>query len=437
MNRYKNFITLGTVLTALLLSHRVSFGAGLEITQTSASGLGYAFAGRATSVEDPSVVYNNPAGMVFRKGSSVSLAGYLVPTKITFKDNGSASLNQNRPSLGGGNGQSDRQSIVTNVYLHTKIKGFHIGFAANSPFGSNIDYGTTWVGRYHIGKIFTRAINYNFATAYQVNPKLSLGFGISYQTFDVELIRAIDLRSRSGGVITNDGISKITGDSAAFGYNFGLIYDLNPNSRLGFTYRSEVTQDISDAKADFELGAVESAGNIGVILARDFADTKANLKNTLPAQATLGLRQYLSTQLTLYTDLTWTGWSSIDKLSIDFDSSLSDLVTTLNLKDSLRLSVGTGYALSDKTLLRFGIAYDQSSVDKDRDPKIPDNDRIWLSLGAQQKFPNNIEAEFGYAHIITADANSNKTLEGDVNHQLKGQYAIETSVIGAGLNWHF
>ena len=46
-------------------------------------------------------------------------------------------------------------------------------------------------------------------------------------------------------------------------------------------------------------------------------------------------------------DITRTNWSSIPELRIQFGSGQSDAVTTLNLHDTYRTSVGATYKASD------------------------------------------------------------------------------------------
>lgn len=454
---------LSTIGFSLWFIHSVVVGAGFEATQTSGAGLGYSFAGRATSIEDSSFVYNNPAAMTLRKNQSVSAALHLIDAKISFKNKGSTAVS-GRPLMGG-NGSSNKQSVIPNLYLHTIVKGIHIGFAVNAPFASKTDYGTTWVGRYHASQNLIKTINYNLATAYQFTPKLRVGVGISYQTLEADLQKAVDVGTIAAGAASRstrtaglaptlatakDGKSTVKGDSAAIGYNFGVLYDINRYSRVGFTYRSQMVQDITNAKANFSIpDATNDIRNNRFALSffngvrAGLSNTKAKTKNTLPAQANLGLRQGLTPQATLYTDLTWTGWSSIKSLTIDFDD-IPDAVTTFKFKDSFRWSVGAGYTLNDQTLLRFGFAYDQSSVDKaeNRTPTLPDTDRIWLSLGAQHKFSSAIGVDVGYAYVTAIDdanddANSNKVLEGSVKHTLKGKYGLTASLFGAQLNWAF
>ena len=77
-------------LPALVLATTHAEGAGFAIREQSGTGLGNAFAGAPTGVDDPSFLFSNPASMTYLKGNQVSATGaYIIPDS-NFK-NGDAS----------------------------------------------------------------------------------------------------------------------------------------------------------------------------------------------------------------------------------------------------------------------------------------------------------------------------------------------------------
>jgi hypothetical protein len=60
------------VATAGIAFAGEAWGSGFQLRQNSASALGNAFAGAAASTEDPSIIANNPAGMIGLSGNQVS-----------------------------------------------------------------------------------------------------------------------------------------------------------------------------------------------------------------------------------------------------------------------------------------------------------------------------------------------------------------------------
>jgi long-chain fatty acid transport protein len=55
--------------------------------------------------------------------------------------------------------------------------------------------------------------------------------------------------------------------------------------------------------------------------------------------------------------------------------------------------------------VRAGIAYDQAPVpDSTRTPRLPDNDRTWIALGAGWDATQALHVDLGYAHLVAKDA---------------------------------
>src|SRR6478752_4178200 len=76
-------------------------GSGFQLRENSASALGNAFAGAAASAEDPSIIANNPAGMIELSGNQVSGdIGIIIPSAV-FSGMG---LTAARQPISGGNG---------------------------------------------------------------------------------------------------------------------------------------------------------------------------------------------------------------------------------------------------------------------------------------------------------------------------------------------
>ena len=71
-NRLRRLAT-GVVVTAAGFAFAgVAWGSAFQIRENSASALGNAFAGAAATTDDPSIIANNPAGMIGLSGNQVS-----------------------------------------------------------------------------------------------------------------------------------------------------------------------------------------------------------------------------------------------------------------------------------------------------------------------------------------------------------------------------
>ena len=76
----------------------------------------------------------------------------------------------------------------------------------------------------------------------------------------------------------------------------------------------------------------------------------------------------------------------------------------MDWENTFRYGIGATYRFSDKLTLRTGIAYDESPVSSsDRTLRIPDRDRIVLSVGASYNFAESYRLDFGYTHLFAKD----------------------------------
>ena len=90
-------------------------------------------------------------------------------------------------------------------------------------------------------------------------------------------------------------------------------------------------------------------------------------------------------------------------------------VFPLGYDDGWFVSGGVEYAYTANTILRAGVAYEQSPIDDDiRNVSLPDNDRVWLSAGLSTKITKRLKLDFGYSHLFVEDAPISE--DGDVSN---------------------
>ncbi|MDB5902686.1 MAG: rane protein involved in aromatic hydrocarbon degradation [Betaproteobacteria bacterium] len=230
----------------------------------------------------------------------------------------------------------------------------------------------------------------NPSVAYKVNEMISVGAGINYQRADATLSNAVNFGP------AGEGMATVKGDDSAWGYNVGLMFDLSPATRIGLAYRSALkytlTGDVTFSNLPPGVGALAPDGPV-----------RADIK--LPSSASLSLFHKIDPKWDVLADVSWTDWSTLKSLDVFRTSGALLSTTPLNWKDTWRVGVGANYHHNDMWTLRFGVAYDQSPVpDADRTPRIPDQDRFWLALGAQYRVSKQLAVDFGYAHLFVKDA---------------------------------
>lgn len=445
------------VVMFFLLSGK-AFASGFAVAEQSVSGLGNAFAGGAAVAEDASTVWHNPAGMTRINGKQVSGGLHIIVPKAEFKNNGSTDLTT-APLTGGNGGDAGGVIPVGNLYYaETFDKGWSFGLGINAPFGFNTEYDNDWVGRYHGVNSDVKTININPAAAHKINENFSYGFGFSVQYLDAELSNAVDFGALDTvGAFTGlpgapfglspqgaDGFTVAEGDSWGYGFNFGFLYEFDESKRLGFSYRSKIEHDI-EGDVDWTL---PDAGTFPIFVgtmnaANLFQDGNVNVDLELPSSASLSYYQEITEKLAIMADISWTEWSVLDKLVLEYEDNTRNGVTLFEWEDTMRYSVGATYQYSEKCKLRGGLAFDESPIPNDemRNVRVPGDDRTWFALGLNHMFSDAWSLDAAYVYILTDDPTINKTdtssTENLTRGFLQGQYDASVNIASVQLNYNF
>ena len=169
--------------------------------------------------------------------------------------------------------------------------------------------------------------------------------------------------------------------------------------------------------------------------------SSADAKVKLPDTFILSLAQGIGDNWELLGDISWTGWSSIPYIDIVRTSGRQNGTTALRLdpqfKDAWRFALGANYKLNEQVKLRTGIAYDNTPVPnaEHRLASLPDNNRTWLSVGAQYKPTKESALDVGFAYLFVQDAPiNNLTATGGL---LRGNYDDSAWLLGAQYSMSF
>jgi long-chain fatty acid transport protein len=229
------------------------------------------------------------------------------------------------------------------------------------------------------------------------------------------------------------------------------MFNITPETRLGAHYRSKTKFTLAGDIQFQNAPTFATAGPLGALgtgLNANFANGNVQADIELPDTATIGLSHNFTPKLQVLFDYTWTGWSSIQYLSIYRQNDGSAVTSTpLQFNNSWRVGLGANYQLTDQWKLRLGVAYDTTPVqDQYRTPRLPDSDRTWLAIGAQYAMTKQLALDFGYAYLFAADANSNlPNLETDLpsgfraspKGNLVGNYTANVNILTAGVRYSF
>ena len=439
----------------------LSQASGFALIEMNARGQGNAYAGAAAYTPDASTVYFNPAGMMMLKENQIAGALHLILPNASFTNDGSKTSDALGPlsaDLTGPNDDGGKNAVVPNFYWVTAInEDAKFGLGVNAPFGLETNYKDEWVGRYHAIQSNLRTINVNPSLAYRLNDQWSIGAGLDIMFGHVELSSAVDFGTvclgspPQGGpancIPSGNGPQKADGkvefdadntDDISTGFNLGLLIEVTPQTSLGISYRSEI-----EMKAKGE--AVFTIPDQLSFVADDglFTDSGISATVNLPASFSFSLAHKASKFIWL-ADVTWTGWSSFEELRIVYDNpDQPDSVTTEEWKDTMRYSVGLDYLLSDRWVLRTGLAFDETPVPNKerRTARLPGNDRTWLSLGATFMQNKTMSWDFGYSHLFIDDAEIENQFESSTAPALEatliGDYEASVDIVSLQFNWKY
>jgi long-chain fatty acid transport protein len=439
-------IVLMVVLTfgILLFSAGNLMAGGFLLEAQGAKGLGNAWAAGGAAVEDASTIYSNAAGITRLSGSQVDAIVFISKPYIKFDNKGSTTspVVGGAPLTGGNDGDAGTWAIFPNLYYAQQItEKLHAGIGFNVPFGLKTEYDREWVGRYYAVESKIQTYNINPAVAYRITNWLSLGAGFSAQYINAKLSNAVDFGTIGalGGAPTApqslDGFAKMEAHDWGWTWNGGILIEPTENLRFGVSYTSDIDYTLKgDAKIDAPAAAAGIAAAAGLVN----TDAKANV--TLPGRAEFGAYWRLHPKFALMGDILWTHWSELDQLKIKLDTG-TNVVTTFDWNDTFRYSLGANYYASENWTVRAGIAYDETPIpgSKHREPRVPDNNRIWTTIGLGYRVSNFLALDLAYAHVFVEDGKTHKNgLGNDIARgALYGNYDTHGDVIGLELSITF
>lgn len=408
-------------LLALLVASNNAGAAGFAINEQSGSSMGNANAGAAAIAENASTIFSNPAGMTYLPDSQLVLAVHAIQLSGHFNNSGSVA-GLGKPLNGEGGDVGSWTPLPNLFYTYAINPDIRLGIGISAPFGLKTEYDSNWLGRFQAVKSELTTVNINPSIAFKVNDALSLGAGVSAMRTSVTLTRAVNFNP------LGEGFATIKGDDWGYGFNFGAIYQITPDTRAGMSYRSKISQTL---KGDVTF--IRPAG-VPFALA---PDGPVSASATLPENVSLSVFSKVNDQWDVMGDITWTRWSRFKELAI---TGTVTSVTPENWSNTWRFSAGANYRYNDKLKLRTGIAYDQEAIsDQFRTARIPGNDRTWLSFGAEYKVTENSVIDIAYTHLFIKDApiNNNDNQASLVNGRITGSYDGYVNILSVQYTHNF
>ena len=214
-----------------------TYAAGFQLSEQSAIQMGRAMAGAGVVGDDLSAVHYNPAGMTLLSGTRMQATGTWVAVNLDYESH-DGSVTEN--------GRLKGQTIPAGFLTHQINDSLWAGLGLTVPYGMGTEYGEDWEGRERGTESMILTFDINPNLAWKVNDKLSVGGGISLQYAKAEL-----------GMGMGPMQANVKGDSWAWGWNVGLMFQPVETVRLGLAYRSHIAHNAeghTDAKSASSVG---------------------------------------------------------------------------------------------------------------------------------------------------------------------------------------
>lgn len=401
----------------IILVSSISFASGFQINEHGARAMGMAgaFAGLA---DDPSALYFNPAGITQLKGTHILAGVTFIAPASTFRGP-SPLINEYK---------MDSQLFTPiNFYVtHQLSDDLFVGLGVNNQYGLGTKWASDWVARTVAYDTEIRTFFFTPVVAYKVTDNLSVSAGPIFAWGDVKIVKYASLAPFYG-----EGKVSLKGDGTAWGFTAGVLYKPLNELQFGLSFRSPVkfkfTGEASSEGPDAFASRLPS-GNISAEV-------------TMPMNITFGAAYFPMKDLTVTADFQYTGWSSYDKLAVDFENAnLTDVSTPRDYNNNFIVRLGAEYKLDSDFTLRGGLLFDKNPIkDELVDPTLPDADRIGLNIGLGYKLAKNVSVDVAYFFLRFAERTitNSQIYYTSGNAALNGVYNSYAHLFGINFSYNF
>ncbi|MGS0629982.1 MULTISPECIES: long-chain fatty acid transporter FadL [Photorhabdus] len=398
----KNLFTRSALAVAVALISSNAGAAGFQLNEFSTSALGRAFSGEGVVADNATVGSRNPAAMTLFDRPSFSIGAiYINPdVDITGKS----------PVTGKSTNAKNIAPVawIPNLHFIMPIDDqWFVGTSVTTNFGLATDFSNNYEAGLIGGKTDLTTLNFNLSGAYRLNDNFSFGLGLNAIYADAEITRhAGILAQQTGGMLKpTDEVANLQGKDWGYGWNAGIMYEVDENNRYSLTYRSKVKVKFKDGDYKNDIPPVRGAilkQQRGISLPATGGQTiGGRLDLNLPDIWEVSGYNRVAPKWAIHYSLAYTGWSEFDELKGTKNKDGSVLFSKHEgFKDAYRIALGATYYHDDNWTFRTGIAFDDSPIPaENRSISIPDQDRFWLSAGATYAFNKDMSVDVGVSYM--------------------------------------
>ncbi len=256
------------------------------------------------------------------------------------------------------------------------------------------------------------------SVAYEPIKQLSFGVGLDaqYLRFDYDQV------DTTGATTANDATNKNILSDWSFGWNSGILWNVNDNTRIGFSYRSHMNHHATgDSKYMSTRG-------------------RAKLHINLPPSTIFSIDHAFNNKFSMMGTATYTRWQSMGTLNITGavgPTGSNNINITQKLRNSWRVILGSAYQLTNIFTIRSSVGYDESPVNnRTRNLMLPDTNRYLISAGLGYKINDTMSLDTGYTHTFSQHEKINNTqVYGNETVTTAGSVYNNDDYFGLQFNW--
>jgi long-chain fatty acid transport protein len=382
MFRSKKSILFSSVAVLTLTTLQANAG-GFALREQSAYGQGSSFAGIAAGGALSSMFWN-PAAMTQFNGKTIEMdaAGILPSVSHSYTRSDLTTATGGLFGYANSVSNSGDNALLPAMYASWQLTPqLWAGLSVNSPFGLSVSFPQAWAGAGYAQSTSVKSYNASPSIAYKINDMFSIAVGVQVQY----------LTASYGGLANPVPVipATISGNGYAYGYTLGTTITPTAMTKIGIGYRSALNQKID-----------------GTLVVSGVSTTAVSTTVPLPGLLSVGLRQGITDRFTLLGEFEWQNWSRIGTPNVMTSTGAVATRLPFEYSDGWFYSLGGEYAVDPLLKLRAGIAFEKSPItDQVRTPRLPDNDRMWYSVGATYKHPQftGLTFDLGYSYIKAKD----------------------------------
>ena len=118
-------------------------------------------------------------------------------------------------------------------------------------------------------------------------------------------------------------------------------------------------------------------------------------------------------------EVQWQNWSAFDRIDVSLGNGALIQSDVQNYDDAFYVAAGGEYDFSDMFTIRAGVAWDQTPTNTgtpnglipaavnpgatNRTARVPDEDRLWLSIGGSINVNDHMSIDAGYSYLFALE----------------------------------